>query len=418
MLNDAANQSRKAASEKVSKPTIASIQVLRFIAAMIVVIDHSEFVGGMFADRLRLPFYFPVFPGRFGVDIFFVISGFILHLVGRPEVDGVSFGVLRQPMETHCTNLSDSDCRVRRTLFFVWQLFEMVTVAVFDQRVFHSLFRPDNANAVPCFGTRMDAEFRDVLLRTVRSFTEFFETDRTAHTQCHLHRTNPDRIGAGPVFQSSASLNGNADQTGFHGSQILDASDYHRISCGSFVGLLARIHFNSRFSISHRGQWHHHRSLYRARKSDGYRTLWASLIRFGCVTGVVAICVLTRDPAPSTQVQRTVVFLGGCSYSLYLFHPHVLFFMSSIWKRVGAFLGMDLFVPIGVFLSIGTSVVVFSTLERRINRFLHSPFGTQQKSSINALLRTPLRLEAGANFPSIGRSKDGIEDDEISHEAV
>jgi exopolysaccharide production protein ExoZ len=63
----------------MSKPTIESVQILRFIAALIVVLDHCEFVGGMTADRLNIQFsIFPAFPGRLGVDIFFVISGFIM----------------------------------------------------------------------------------------------------------------------------------------------------------------------------------------------------------------------------------------------------------------------------------------------------------------------------------------------------
>jgi exopolysaccharide production protein ExoZ len=62
----------------VSKPTIASVQILRFIAALIVVLDHCEYVGGTIADRQKMSFYFPAFPGRLGVDIFFVISGFIM----------------------------------------------------------------------------------------------------------------------------------------------------------------------------------------------------------------------------------------------------------------------------------------------------------------------------------------------------
>ena len=53
-------------------PTIRAIQALRGIAALLVVIYHA---GVEFEDQLL---GFPVTPGRFGVDIFFVVSAFVM----------------------------------------------------------------------------------------------------------------------------------------------------------------------------------------------------------------------------------------------------------------------------------------------------------------------------------------------------
>lgn len=57
------------------KTTIYSVQLLRFIAAVLVVISHIR------GDYRLTPF------GDFGVDIFFVISGFIIYHVTRRSTD-------------------------------------------------------------------------------------------------------------------------------------------------------------------------------------------------------------------------------------------------------------------------------------------------------------------------------------------
>ncbi|HHU9843474.1 TPA: acyltransferase family protein, partial [Escherichia coli] len=64
-----------------NKQTIYNIQVLRFFAALIVVIAHSEIV--MYGIRMSGL-------GGIGVDIFFIISGFIMPFIayGGKKADG------------------------------------------------------------------------------------------------------------------------------------------------------------------------------------------------------------------------------------------------------------------------------------------------------------------------------------------
>lgn len=57
-----------------------SIQALRFIAALLVVVTHSTFYA---ADRLD-PDFFVWKGGTVGVDIFFVISGFVMMITASP----------------------------------------------------------------------------------------------------------------------------------------------------------------------------------------------------------------------------------------------------------------------------------------------------------------------------------------------
>lgn len=55
-----------------------SIQILRAIAVLVVVIFHSHFVVPSFPEEYKLKLPFISTYGYFGVDLFFVISGFII----------------------------------------------------------------------------------------------------------------------------------------------------------------------------------------------------------------------------------------------------------------------------------------------------------------------------------------------------
>jgi len=67
-------------------PVIKNLQILRFIAAALVLFEHAQYEATtkayLDAAHYRvLDFFF--WPG--GVDIFFIISGFIMYTIGRPQ---------------------------------------------------------------------------------------------------------------------------------------------------------------------------------------------------------------------------------------------------------------------------------------------------------------------------------------------
>jgi exopolysaccharide production protein ExoZ len=69
-----------------SKPKLESVQVLRAIAAILVVVHHQVDVEARYGRGHPL---LTGFIGGFGVDIFFVISGFVMFYVGAHKAAGL-----------------------------------------------------------------------------------------------------------------------------------------------------------------------------------------------------------------------------------------------------------------------------------------------------------------------------------------
>jgi len=62
---------------------LTNLQHLRALAALVVVLGHVITETSVYADHQ--PGWLPAFPASFGVDIFFVISGFIMYYTTRAE---------------------------------------------------------------------------------------------------------------------------------------------------------------------------------------------------------------------------------------------------------------------------------------------------------------------------------------------
>ncbi|WP_271565150.1 acyltransferase family protein [Bradyrhizobium sp. CCBAU 11386] len=364
---------------EVSRQTIESVQILRFIAALIVVLDHCTFVGKMIAARSNTPFHFPMFPGRLGVDIFFIISGFIMVYIssdgGRWTITPAAFFQNRwiriAPIYLVATILYVA-------LYFLagnferWSLLQYLTSALFIpyfDEVTKLPFPILGQGWTLCFEMFFYSIFAIALNLPRRASLVFLCVVFFSLVLVGLIWN----FVSGSVFV----LTPMPTRADF----IVPRFWLHSIILEFLAGILLamlREHIMARHQL-----WSFAfpisvclaiivAYILQANLTDDYLKPFPSLIRFSCALSVVAICVLTTSKNRSAWLQNMLVFLGGCSYSLYLFHPHVIFLMDSLWKRLGALADIKAFVVVGTLLSILVSVAVYLSLETRMIRLFNT----------------------------------------------
>jgi peptidoglycan/LPS O-acetylase OafA/YrhL len=361
-----------------NKPTIASLQVLRFIAALIVVLDHCGYVSGGMAERLGVQFDFPMFPGRLGVDVFFVISGFIMVYISS-EGDGWAS--------------SPKDFFVNRwnRIVPVYLIATLSYIALYFasgnfnrwpplQYLASALFVPyfDQVTHLPqpilSQGWTLDFE---MFFYSLFALALFLPRRRGLG---FLSAMFVGLVAAGKIWDVASGTSFVLTPAPVQPEFVIPRFWMHPIILEFLAGALLALARERLIATNRFREFSYPIALsaclmiafiYLANRTVSL-TADTSLVRFLCAVSVVAICTLTHNPAPLTRARALFVLLGNASYSLYLFHPHVLFLMSSIWKRIGPFLGMRIFVPIGVVASIGVSVLTYYFLEKKIASFLRS----------------------------------------------
>ena len=82
-------------SVQAKRERFMSLQILRFVAAMMVVVFHTTYLVDQLPGSSNRPFFHGLAGiGPAGVDIFFVLSGFVIAMTGplvSPRPSGVLF---------------------------------------------------------------------------------------------------------------------------------------------------------------------------------------------------------------------------------------------------------------------------------------------------------------------------------------
>jgi exopolysaccharide production protein ExoZ len=86
-----------AGTSRPAQPVLASIQCLRGVAALLVVFFHAQTAASLrlAGTSLLHGFQSPAQVGSIGVDIFFVISGFIMVYILKPDSKPLAFWLQR-----------------------------------------------------------------------------------------------------------------------------------------------------------------------------------------------------------------------------------------------------------------------------------------------------------------------------------
>ena len=292
---------------------IVSIQYLRALAVILVLLIHISDKSGQYGTGI-----FDFRDGRFGVDIFFVISGFVMYYVTLGEKSGLS---------TIWVFLKH---RIIRIIPLYWFLtfIALIVYIVLPISTYHGgeisivksffLFPidfPKEKYLIPIAWT-LSYEFYFYLLFSI---TLLFSRHRGMIATSILLSL----VSVGCYLQLSHDhvllrfLTNSLLLEFFYG--ILVVHLYQKIHTHK---ILFSIIFFILFTLSY--------TLYSMDFRTGYR---------GIDLGIPAIFLVLSFIMIETQIKRylfnPMIHIGAASFSLYLIHPFVLTFFSLVYKRIG-----------------------------------------------------------------------------------
>lgn len=369
-----------------TKGTIQSLQILRFFAALIVVLDHCQFVGSAIAERAGVTFIFPSFHGRLGVDIFFVISGFIMVYIssGRDEwstppggfvVDRVSriVPIYYIATATWIALFLGAGYLNSRHFDVPWPSREYILSALFIPYL-------DPATRLPQpvlpQGWTLDYEmFFYMLFALALTFTR-------TRGMIFLFLLFGGLAVAGQIWNAAA---GNTfvltPLKEAPGAQYFTVPRFwlHPIILEFLAGAGLAL-LRERLIAANRLWSFRYITVVLVVLIAAYIGVYNTAavagpaldaLRVALAIGAVSVCVLTKDAAPKSAVRNVSVEFGNASYSLYLCHVHVLFVMTSLWKRVGvAGIGVGGFVAVSVAACLVASLLVHRAIEKPLSQYL------------------------------------------------
>lgn len=358
------------------------IQVLRLVAALLVVVTHATLYT---TERLNPGLGVWRF-GAIGVDIFFVISGFVMmastrSLVGMP--DGWKYFAMR---------------RITRIVPIYWiattvKLLTLLAIpaavlhATLSSKVLMSYFflptRNVDGNVEPLLGVGWTLLF-EMAFYTIFAISLLVRANTLAFCGIVL-----SALAVGNIFRGDswppALVYLDAQVLYFLAGMMIAAYVIrgHRarylVGLAYVAGLAAFIHIVN--AVRH-----------------GTFSVWLDLLRHPGVVALV-LAVVVAEPLLSGRVPRVLTFGGDASYSLYLFHP----LCAPIVPTALAVLGLT-----NAAVSVVLCVVAVTVVASFIYRFVERPT-TRQLHKRLPYVRTPKpRMEILTS--SVRAEADGLDD--------
>ena len=331
-------------------PVLRTLQALRFVAALVVVVVHACFYVGDRSDS-AVPSLAPL--AGPAVWLFFTISGFIMTVVTdrRPAPDWAAFAAHRilriAPLYWALTTVKVLTILTAGTL--------VVDGALGASRVVGSyLFLPthDEAGAVhPLWGVGWTLTFEMAFYALV--------------TLALARRVDPVRA-VGPVLVAAAVASIWRPETGSPWWCYADPATLYFLA-GMIVGR----------GLRHRAPWATSSALLALglltallAQLTGTARPWAQGLVFLLVSALLAVAV-AAEPRWGEKVPRALVTGGAASYALYLTHPLVAPLVPEAASRVlSGTPPWPALVAVAVIVSLAAAPVVHSRVELPVTRAL------------------------------------------------
>jgi exopolysaccharide production protein ExoZ len=308
------------------KNKIEYIELLRFVAASCVVCFH-------------LP---PIMNGAFGVDLFFIISGFVMM---------------------YSTNISAKNFFWKRIIRIV-PLYWVFTLGVFLM----ALFLPELLN-------NTKANFLDL----VKSF--FFIP------------FNKNEIGHYPILFLGWTLNYEIYFYLIFG--LCSVFFYKFRDIATSILLISIVFIFNSYENFIANVYSNPIVIEFIFGMIAYRTLWLKKLDIHSFV-LISLCVITLLIIPQSRVitsgipmliifylshfffsgkkmPNQIYFLGGCSYSLYLTHPYIIQSVDKFTKLFNVNFILDILLIFIIFiLCVGFAMIIFIFFENKLNKKLRS----------------------------------------------
>lgn len=356
-----------------SRSVIWNIQALRFIAAFMVLLSHLYHEVPSVRGLAVLDYepWLPVFWAG-GVDIFFVISGFIMFSVGANKFGRP--GCAKEFMMRRLIRVAPP--------YWLFTTSMILAIALFKDQIVHNDLAWPHVLASYMFLPWQNAEGRYypilILGWTLNFEMAFYLIFAVALTQKR-------RLGLAALTAalSLAALVGMV--TPPQGSPLAFWCNPIVIEflLGIGLGLLrsARWRVNTVFALPLFAAGLLVMVLTQAYGIAGSYWVWRWAWMGLPATLLVYSAILLHDESPPSYWQRVLGFLGDTSFALYLSHPFSLGLVKLIWWQIGP-ADPNVFLVAAGAISILSAVLVYIWVERPLTVWLTRRY-VEQNSSIH-----------------------------------
>jgi exopolysaccharide production protein ExoZ len=360
-----------------SKKIINSIQFLRGIAALAVVVHHTGgYVKRYFEPTVFLGDYFSI--GFGGVDLFFVISGFIIHFTSEKYLGKPS--KLSEYLKKRFVRVYPIHWFVLTSLFFAgWLL-----TSVFHKNIL-SIGYPHTLSAYIQTYTLFPLHFAINPVTWTLSYELFFYLIFALLIISKRLWIIPASIlvvSAYNVYQNYLVGGGEAELTYFNfifsgynfefALGFLIYQFYDKLKLSNFLSLMLLIAGLFVFIF-----WG-----YEVSDFDNYKRL----LIFGIPSALIVLSLLNLEKNRSISFHKFWILLGDASYSLYLIHFPTMLFMNKLPQILGYSLSANQEVNYSYFIIL--TIIVLSII---IHKFVEKPLS----KSIGKM------ITVSENFPKV-----------------
>ncbi|MBV9884158.1 MAG: acyltransferase [Sphingomonadaceae bacterium] len=369
-----------------ARATIASLQAVRFFAALLVALDHVRLDGSELAAKLGLPFAFPIFSGRLGVEIFFLISGFIMVHITTGE-NGWRTRPGRFLRE-----------RAIRIVPGYWLATLTVVLIVAAARL-HAAGEAPSWSAIrlltsflflphidPPFGLRVPILNQGWTLNYEMFFYLLFAVALAFPRRRGLIFLVTAFVALAACGQLISWTVGDAAAPSAGAPLVLAVLRFWMepiillFLAGAVFGVV-RQHVSAKWGLP------------RCRHAIPISFLLIALYScFGIAFGdagalrlpvaiiVVGLCCMTAEPPEAGFSRAALVRAGDASYSLYLFHSHVFLLLAAIWRRTAlSQVSLEVFPFLALAAAVCVSLAMHRLFEKPVSKLLRRLTGPRPR---------------------------------------